>query len=73
MAVLPTVLARDAVRTTGGSHILERFMQEGVLLFTVSGIVVDTTHGCIALLRTRPYVLNFKPACLGETLRLRAT
>lgn len=72
VAVLATVLAGDVGKITGSCHILEGFMQKGVFLFTVPGVIVDTTHCRVALLRTYLYVLNFKPACLGETLRLSA-
>lgn len=70
VAVLSTILAGDVGQATGSSHILEGFMQKGVFLFTVPGVIVDTTHCCVALLRTYLYVLNFKPVSLGETLRL---
>lgn len=72
VAVFPTVLAGDTGQTTGGSHILERFMQKGVFWLTVTGIIVDTLHCLVALLRTYLYVLDFKPASPGEALWLSA-
>lgn len=72
VAVLLTVLAGDVGRATGGSHVPEGFMQKGVFWLTVLGVIVDTRHCCVALLRTCLDVLNLKPAGLGETLRLSA-
>lgn len=72
VAILLTVLAGDVGRATGGSHILEGFMQKGVFRLTVLGVIVDNRHRWVALLRTCLDVLYLKPAGLGETLRLSA-
>lgn len=69
MAIIPAVLADNVGQLTGSSHILEGLMQKGVLRFTVLSITINTSHCVVALERTLPYMLNLKPASLGEILR----
>jgi hypothetical protein len=70
VAVVLTILAGDVGQITGSSHVLERVVQKGVFRLAVLCVIVDTTHGHVALLRTQLYVLNFKPVSLSEMLRL---
>lgn len=67
VTVVPAILTDDVGQITDSSHILEEVVQKGVFRFTMPSVVIDTTHCRVALEKPWLYVLNFKPASLGET------
>ena len=67
VTVVLAILTDDVGHITDSSHILEDVVQKGVFRFTVLSVVIDTTHCLVALEKPWLYVLNFKPASLGET------
>lgn len=69
VAVVPPILTDDVGQITDSSHVLEGVVQKGVLRLTVLSIIIDTAHCLVALEKPWLYMLNFKPASLGEMLR----
>lgn len=71
VTIFLAILAENLRQLTGSSYVLEGVMQKGVLRLTVLSITIDIKHCVVALDRAWPYMLNFKPASLGEILRQR--
>lgn len=66
VTVVLAVLTDDVGQVTNSNHILEGVVQKGVFRLTVLRVVIDATHCLVAWEKPWLYMLNFKPASLGE-------